>query len=82
MHGFDVPGGSAPFTLDVNIVQGNDVTVRGVPNGPVAANTPVNLQVCYQRSLAPGEEASGQVLLGPTVAPGVLVVPIHVRRAP
>ena len=27
--------------VDVNIVQGNDLTVTGVPVGPVPANTPV-----------------------------------------
>ncbi len=82
VHGYDVPGGSAPFTLDLDIVQGNDIVVRGVPSGPVTANTPLTLQVCYQHALAPGQTVRGQVLLGPTVAPSVLTVPLHIRRAP
>jgi hypothetical protein len=41
VHGFGVSG-TPTFPLTVDAVQGNDLTVSGVPSGAVAAGTPVN----------------------------------------
>ncbi|MFN8472693.1 MAG: S8 family serine peptidase [Anaerolineae bacterium] len=79
VHGYSVPGGSATFRLTLDLVQGFDVTVRGVPNGPLAANTPAHMQVCYKKTVSPGEVVQGDVLLGPSVAPSTFTVPIVIK---
>lgn len=78
VHGWSVPGSPNTFTLVIDAIQGFDITVDGVPEGPVPADTPVELQVCYQKELSPDDSFKGEVLLGPTVAPGVIVVPVNV----
>lgn len=78
--GWAVPGGTATFTLNANIVQGNDLSVVGLPSGSLPANTPANLQVCYQKTMEPGVSYNGQIQIGPNVAPGVLTVPIRITR--
>ena len=49
VYGFQVSAADAAAgnTVGVDIVQGNDLTVTGVPVGPVPANTPVMLHVTY-----------------------------------
>jgi hypothetical protein len=77
VHGWSVAG-AGTFTLIIDAIQGFDVTVTNVPPGPLPADTPVELQVCYEKELAPGDSFKGEVLLGPTVAPGVIIVPVNV----
>ncbi|MFN8484423.1 MAG: S8 family serine peptidase [Anaerolineae bacterium] len=79
VHGYSVPGGSTTFKLTLDLVQGYDVTVRNVPSGPLPANTPAHLQVCYQKTVSPGDVLQGDVLLGPSVAPSTFTVPILIR---
>jgi hypothetical protein len=66
--------------LNVNAVQGNDLTVTGVPTGPVAANTPVTLHVEYNKATTAGQSYNGELLLGPSSAPSALSVPIKITR--
>ncbi|MGW6282462.1 S8 family serine peptidase [Kribbella sp. NPDC055071] len=79
VHGFSVAG-TPTFTLNVNAIQGNDLTVTGVPTGPVAANTPVTLHVDYNKAMTPGQSYNGELLLGPSSAPSALSVPIKITR--
>ena len=79
VHGFSVAGTPA-FTLNVDAVQGNDLTVSGVPTGPLAAGTPVTLHVDYNKAMTPGSEYHGELLLGPPTAPAALSVPITITR--
>ncbi|MFN8498429.1 MAG: S8 family serine peptidase [Anaerolineae bacterium] len=79
VHGYSVPGGTLTFKLTLDLVQGYDVTVRNVPSGPLPANTPAHLQVCYQKTISPGDLLQGDVLLGPSVAPSTFTVPIIVK---
>jgi hypothetical protein len=79
VHGFSVAGTPA-FTLNVDAVQGNDLTVSGVPTGPLAAGTPVTLHVDYNKAMTPGSEYHGELLLGPPTAPSALSVPITITR--
>ncbi|MFN8500022.1 MAG: S8 family serine peptidase [Anaerolineae bacterium] len=78
-HGYNVPGGSATFKLTLDLVEGFDVTVRNVPSEPLAANTPAHLQVCYRKTVQPGDTLQGDVLLGPSVAPSTFTVPIVIK---
>lgn len=78
VHGYDVPGGSATFNLNIDLVQGQDIAVHNVPSGAITANTTVNLQMCYRKEVAPGDTYAGEVRLGPSTAPGVLSVPFSI----
>jgi hypothetical protein len=79
VHGFSVSG-TPSFTLDVNAIQGNDLTVSGLPTGAVLAGTPVTVHVDYNKAMTPGQSYNGELLLGPTSAPSALSVPITITR--
>ena len=79
VHGFSVTG-SPQFELAITPVQGNDMTVSGVPEGPVPAGTPVTLHVDFTKTMEPGQEYLGELQLGPSVAPTAISVPVTVRR--
>jgi hypothetical protein len=79
VHGYAVAGTPA-FTLNVNAVQGNDLTVSGLPTGPVPAGTQVTLHVDYNKAMTSGQTYNGELLLGPTTAPSALSVPIKITR--
>lgn len=71
-------GSRRPLTIDA--VQGNDLTVSGVPSGPVPANPPVALRVTFDEAMTSGQDYKGQLLLGPSTAPTAVTVPITVHR--
>jgi hypothetical protein len=79
VHGFSVAG-SPTFPLTIDAVQGDDLTVTGVPAGAVPAGTPVTLHVTYAADLASGQDYDGLVRLGPPSAPGLISVPVRVHR--
>ncbi|MFN8475621.1 MAG: S8 family serine peptidase [Anaerolineae bacterium] len=81
VHGYSVPGGSTTFKLTLDLVQGYDVTVRNVPSGALPANTPAHLEVCYQKTISPGDVLQGDVLLGPSVAPSTFTIPIAIKAS-
>ncbi|HET6748264.1 MAG TPA: hypothetical protein VFL71_03305 [Actinomycetes bacterium] len=61
-------------------MQGNDLTITGVPSGPVPANTPVTLHVTFDKAMTSGQDYKGELLLGPSTAPTAVTVPITVHR--
>jgi subtilisin family serine protease len=79
VHGFAV---SSPqrFPLTIDAVQGTDLTISGVPSGPLPANTPVTLHVTFDKAMTAGQDYKGELLLGPTAAPTAVTVPITVHR--
>jgi hypothetical protein len=79
LHGFAVAG-TPSITMRVNAVQGNDLTVSGLPSGAVPAGTPVTLHVTYAKTMTVGQDYFGELLLGPTSAPTAFSVPVTVRR--
>lgn len=79
VHGFAVSG-TPTFPLTIDAVQGKDLTVTGVPSGPVAAGTSVTLHVAFSKSMTSGQDYKGELQLGPPVAPTLLSVPIVVHR--
>jgi hypothetical protein len=79
VHGFSVSG-TPTLTLDIVPVQGNDLTVTGVPSGAVPANTPVTLHVAFSKSMTSGQDYLGELLLGPPSAPSAFKVPITIHR--
>jgi hypothetical protein len=72
--------GSPTFPLTVDPVQGNDLTVSGLPDGPVPAGTPVTLTVDFAHPMTAGQDYFGELLLGPPSAPTALTVPIRISR--
>jgi hypothetical protein len=72
--------GSPQFTLSVDAVQGSDLTVTGIPDGPVGAGQPVTLTVDFAREMTSGETYVGELKLGPPSAPSALTVPIQITR--
>src|SRR5581483_9864114 len=73
---------AAGNTVGVDIVQGTDLTVTGVPSGAVPANTPVTLHVTYSGAATSPDPYEAELLLGPDVAPTAVTVPITVNGAP
>lgn len=79
VHGFAVTGSPA-FHLANRIVQGNDLTVSGLPAGAVTAGTPVTIHVTYSKTMTAGQSYLGELLLGPPTAPRALSVPVTINR--
>ncbi len=78
VHGWSVPAGESTFDMTVNAVQGYDVKVVNIPEGPFAANEliPITLEISHDMNL--GDVLYGSVLLGPSLAPGLVEVPVTV----
>ena len=77
LHGFQVAG-TPSITMRVNAVQGNDLTVSGLPTGAVPAGTPVTLHVAFAKPMTAGQDYFGELLLGPATAPSAFTVPVTV----
>ncbi len=78
VHGWSVPTGDSTFDMTVNAVQGYDITVTNIPDGPFAAGEviPVTLEISHDMNL--GDVLQGALLLGPSLAPGLVEVPVTV----
>jgi hypothetical protein len=72
--------GTPTFPLSINALQGTDLTVTGLPSGPITAGTPVTLHVAFAKTMAAGQDYLGELLLGPPTAPTAFKVPITIRR--
>ncbi|HEY7379893.1 MAG TPA: S8 family serine peptidase [Gaiella sp.] len=81
LHGFSITG-TPNVQLLVDAVQGNDLTVTGVPAGSVPAGTPVVLTVSFAKTMTAGQSYFGELQLGPATAPSALTVPIKITRTP
>ena len=69
--------GTGHFDLVIRSVEGSDITVTGLPTGPIAAGTPYQLQVNYAKTQASGDY-QGLILLGTSDAPTILEVPVEI----
>lgn len=72
--------GTPTFQLTIDAVQGNDLTVTGVPAGAIPAGTPVTIHVAYSKAMTAGQSYFGELQLGPPTAPTALGVPIRIDR--
>jgi hypothetical protein len=79
VHGWQVAG-TPTGVLKVDAIQGNDLTVTGIPAGAVPAGTPVTLHVSFDKAMTAGQSYFGELLLGPNEAPAALKVPIKITR--
>ncbi len=78
VHGWSVPTGTTTFDLIINAVQGYDLQVTNVPTGPFAPGQDITFTVEWTKDLAPGESAEGLLMIGPSMAPGAVQVPITI----
>jgi hypothetical protein len=78
VHGWSMPAGKSTFDMTINAVQGYDITVKNIPDGPFAAGEmiPITLEISHDMNL--GDVLYGSVLLGPSLAPGLVEVPVVV----
>jgi hypothetical protein len=80
VQGWSVSG-NPTFQLTVDVVQGADLTVSGIPGDPVPAGTPVTLTVDFSKTMTPGESYFGILQLGPPTAPSAISVPITITKS-
>ena len=74
--------GTPDVTLGIDVIQGTDMTISGIPAGAIPAGTVVTLTVNFSKTMTVGEEYFGEILMGPTVAPTALRVPVSITRTP
>ena len=78
VHGWSVAVEGEVFDLHINAVQGHNLSVPELPEGPFPAGTPITFNLAWNvPELEPGCEADGLMLLGPSVAPGAVSIPVH-----
>jgi subtilase family protein len=73
--------GTPTGVLSIDPIQGNDMTVSGIPAGAIPAGTPVTIHVDFSKSMTAGQSYFGELLLGPPTAPTAVKVPIKVTRS-
>jgi uncharacterized membrane protein len=69
----DLPGGLMVSTTEP------ELTVSGVPSGPITAGTPVTFNVDYAGIFTPGSSWYGYVQMGPDYAPQIIDVPVDIN---
>jgi hypothetical protein len=87
--------GTPTVQVGIDVIQGTDITITdvivdGVPGGtvptaPIPAGSVVTLEFAFANLHARadvGEMAFGEIVMGPTVAPSVLRVPVTITRTP
>lgn len=80
VHGWNAA--NTTFDITIEAVQGYDLTVTPLTDGPYQPNTPINFTVEWKldKPLAPGESAEGLVLVGPPGAESALQIPVRLHN--
>jgi hypothetical protein len=78
VHGWSVSAGTH-FDVSIKAVQGTDITVSGLPTGPVAASTPVTFTVHHTKTFGTW---SGLITIRPSAAPAAVKVPVTITYNP
>jgi hypothetical protein len=79
VQGWQVSG-TPEFQFLIDVIQGFDLTVSGVPDGVVPSETPVELTVSFAKEMEAGQSYFGVVQLGPPSAPSAISVPVQIDR--
>jgi len=78
VHGWAVTPSPSFFDIDTTMVDGFNLSISGVPTGPILAGTPVTLNLDYNLAgLAPGTYL-GVVFTGPQEAPTSVQVSVEI----
>jgi hypothetical protein len=81
VHGFGIQPG-ANFTINMNVIQGTNLQVAGLPAGPYQPNIPIvfNVNWSLQSPLGTNGEAFGVILLGPPGAESAIDIPVRLHN--
>ncbi len=75
--GYSVPGGTQPFDMTIEVLQGTNLSISGLTTDPIPAGT-TNFTLNYTR---PGNQTGtfqGIVFIGPASAPTALRIPVTI----
>jgi hypothetical protein len=72
--------GTPNVTLGIDVIQGTDMTVTGIPAGAIPAGMEVTLTVNFSKAMVLDETYFGEILMGPSAAPSALRVPVSITR--
>jgi hypothetical protein len=76
VHGWSIPTGESTFDLTINVVQGDDITTTGLPEGAVTAGFPQTFTIEFHpEGVAPGVY-EGLIALGPPEGPAAILIPV------
>jgi hypothetical protein len=78
VHGW--AAAATTFDLVINAVQGNDMTITGMPSGPFQPNQPIQFTVNWTKTVPPGDAAEGLILAGPPGAASALQIPVRLHN--
>jgi len=82
VHGWAVSPSPSLFDIDITIIQGNMLTVSGLPVGPISAGTTVNFNLNYDLDAIAAGTYEGLIFVGPTNAPTAVAVPVTIVYTP
>ncbi len=75
-QGWSIPTEESTFDLTINIVQGDDITVSGLPEGAITAGFPQTFTIEFSpEGVAPGVY-EGLIALGPPEGPAAILIPV------
>ncbi|HXF69288.1 MAG TPA: hypothetical protein VNK89_05745 [Thermoflexus sp.] len=75
-------GTPGTFNLVLQVIQGTDLVISGVPTGVIAPNTPVTFTVTFTKTATFGTTWEGLLYIGPASTPTVVEVPVTIRTVP
>jgi len=82
VHGWAVVPSPSLFDIDITIIQGNMLTVSGLPQGSVPAGTTVNFNLNYDLSGVTAGTWEGLLFVGPINAPTAVAIPVEIVYTP
>ena len=75
-QGWAIPNEESTFDLSINIVQGDDITVSGLPEGEIIPGVRYNFAIEFNpEGVAPGVY-EGLIALGPPEGPAAILIPV------
>jgi hypothetical protein len=78
VHGY--AAAAATFDFIINAVQGNDLTITGIPAGPFQPDQPIQFTVNWAKTIPAGDAAEGLILAGPPGAGSALQIPVRLHN--
>ncbi|MEX2315279.1 MAG: S8 family serine peptidase, partial [Thermomicrobiales bacterium] len=76
VQGWAIPAGESTFDLSINIVQGDDISVSGLPEGEITPGAHYTFTIEFApEGVAPGVY-EGLIALGPPEGPAAILIPV------
>jgi len=77
LWGYWVPRGKSQVDVTIDAPMGDGLTIAGAPTGPLPADTPVQLTVCYDLPADSPRDLRGEVHIGPDAGSPIAVIPVR-----